>query len=304
MTKLAIIIPCYNSEHTIGTVVDSTISVLDNLGQYDYQIVLVNDCSKDNSYEVICELAKQKACVLGIDLAHNTGQHNALIAGLHYADADLYLGLDDDMQTHPSQIGKLIDKLNEGYDVVYGAYRETKKKQLYRRLGSSFNNYTVSTLLGKPRDMRVSSFWIARRFVRDEVIRGESRFTNLLGLFLRSTNKITNVEIEYFDRISGSSGYTIIKLIRQWSSVLNYSSLPLRLPLASGALLLLLAVIHIILLIVFRASWNVEMHIFCILFELIASSLFVGLGMIGEYIGRMFRVVTHDPQFVVRQTTE
>lgn len=180
--KIAIIIPCYNSENTIHQVVDETTKYMMKMENTSFEFVLVNDCSKDNTFAVIRKIVEKYDNVTGIDLAKNAGQHNALLAGMRAAEADYYIGMDDDMQTHPSQIHILLEKLFEGYDIVYGTY-ENKKTSSFRKIGSLFNNFTVAKMLGKPKGMKISSFWVIKKFVRDHAISYNSKYTNLQGLF-------------------------------------------------------------------------------------------------------------------------
>lgn len=301
--KIAIIIPCYNSEKMLEEVVKETSRYLDKLANCEYEFVLVNDCSKDATFECIKRLTRCFPNIKGIDLARNAGQHNALLAGLRVAEGDYFIGMDDDMQTHPSQIKKLVKRLEEGYDIVYGSY-PSKKTTLFRKIGSWFNNITVAKLIGKPKEMKVSSFWIIRKFVRDEIITYNSSFTNLQGLFLRTSGKITNVPIEHFERKLGKSNYTIKKLFSLWSSFINYSFALLRVPLIIGMMLSVAAFIHIIVLIIMlivKGDVNYLLNLIMILIEIIGGISLISLGMVSEYIGRLFMVETHAPQSVVRE---
>ena len=119
--KISVVIPCYYAEKSIAGVVEKTAEELDKY--CDYEFVLVNDGSDDGTYSEIRELAARFPFVIGVDLAKNCGQHNAILAGMKYASGDYILGMDDDFQTHPSQIRKLLDKLNAGYDIVYGRFQ-------------------------------------------------------------------------------------------------------------------------------------------------------------------------------------
>lgn len=301
MRRLSVVIPCYNSEKNLGEVVDTTVQYLNAMKDLSYEFVLVNDCSKDNTFEVIKGLAKKYPFVKGINLAKNAGQHNALIAGLKVAEGDLFLAMDDDGQTHPSQIIKLLNRLDEGYDVVYGVY--TKKKEYgIRKLGSDFNNYTVAKLIGKPVDMKVSSYWLIRKFIRDEAIKYPSSYTNMQGIFLRSSARVTNVEIEHFERLSGQSGYTLKKLLQVWSSDINYSMIPLHFAFRVGLLLLAVFLIHLIVFLISKGDPSVNAVILCM--ELFTGLNFLMMGLIGEYIGRMFMVTMNSPQSVVREYVE
>lgn len=298
--KISIIIPCYNSEKNLRKVVEDTIRYLDELHDYTYEFMLVNDYSTDRTTEVIRDLARDYPFVKGLILAKNGGQHNALLAGLHNAEADLYIGMDDDGQTHPSQIKALLDRLNEGYDVVYGRYPQ-KKEALWRRLGSRINNYTVSKLIGRPKELKISSFWVCRRFVRDEVIKYNSTFTNLQGIFLRITSRITNVEIQHFERASGSSGYTLKKLLQIYGSVLNFSMIPVRLPMYAAEVFFAVFLIHLILYLLNTGAWEARLHVIILVIEACTCAVLLCLSFVAEYLGRLFMVSVNNPQFVVRE---
>lgn len=138
---VSVVIPCYNSQHTIKTVVELTIQEFQKMPEYSYEFVLVNDYSKDQTFLSIKELAQKYPFVKGINLARNFGQHNALMAALHYAQGDLIVGMDDDLQTHPSQMYLLLDKMKEGYDLVYGNY-DKRKNSFLKNLSSKFNAVT------------------------------------------------------------------------------------------------------------------------------------------------------------------
>ncbi len=297
------IIPCYNSEKTISEVVKLLKNYFEENKFGELEIILVNDHSKDKTVDVINSIVQSNTNVIGIDLAKNTGQHNALLAGMSKASGDYIISLDDDLQTHPSQIGKLIMKVNEGYDVVYGSYKKMKQST-FRNFGRAFNDFTVRKLIGKPKGLEASSFWIAKKFVKDEIIKGKSSFTNLQGLFLRTTKNITNVEIEHFSRKYGSSNYTLKKLIRLWASCLNYSYFPIRLTLIIGPLLLLIScILYLALFLLFLKKINMNFSLYILINTMffLASIILTFLGIIGEYIGRMFMVITDEPQFVVKK---
>ena len=213
--KISVVIPCYYSEKSIADVVIQTAAEFDKTDRFDYEFILVNDGSQDNTYNVIKRLANEYSCVTGIDLAKNCGQHNAILAAMKYADGDYILGMDDDFQTHPSQIYKLIDKLEEGYDMVYGRFPQ-RHHSLLRNIESKLHNMTVRYLIDKPKDLKACPMYIIRRFVRDEIVKSESTYTNLQGLFLRTTTKVANADIEHFDRKFGKSGYNFKKLMKLW----------------------------------------------------------------------------------------
>ncbi|MCD8329866.1 MAG: glycosyltransferase, partial [Lachnospiraceae bacterium] len=168
---ISVVIPCYNSSRTIRKVVTLTAEELERLGYPEYEFVLVDDCSPDDgaTAEVLRELSHTTNCVKAVLLAHNAGQHNAIMAALNYAAGDTIIGMDDDMQTHPSQLGKLLAEFEKGYDLVYGYYPE-KKHSGFRNFGSYINYISSRILIGKPKWLRSSSYWVIRKFVRDYVI--------------------------------------------------------------------------------------------------------------------------------------
>ena len=133
---VSIVIPCYNSEQSIGEVVDLCMEEFDKMDNYECEMILINDYSKDKTFEAIKRCAAKYPNVKGINLAKNFGQHAAIMAGLHYVNGDLVIGMDDDLQNHPSQIRQFLDKLEEGYDIVFGVFKE-RKFSWYKNLTGS-----------------------------------------------------------------------------------------------------------------------------------------------------------------------
>ena len=203
----SIVIPCYKSAGTIETVVSETAKEMDNMGRHEYEFILVNDCSPDGGATIkkLREIATERNYVRVVDLARNSGQHNAMMAGLRAASGEVFISMDDDMQTRPSELHKMFRAFDEGYDVVYGAYPE-KKESMFRRFGSWVNKMCAVVFLGRPKELKTSSFWIIRKYVRDSIISYEGAHSYLLGLILRSTSSITQVEVEHFEREIGASG--------------------------------------------------------------------------------------------------
>ena len=303
--KYSVIIPCYKSSQSIREVIELTMEEFKKLNIDDYEFVAVDDFSPDDgkTVEVLRELAAEYDCVTAIELARNAGQHNALMAGLNYADGDVFISMDDDLQTHPSQLHLLIDELNKGYDIVYGYYPE-KKHSGFRNFGSWFNHTSVRILIGKPKDMKTSSFWIIRRYVRDYVIQYKSKYTYIQGLFLRTTDNISSVPVQHFDRVYGTSGYTFKKLVSLWSNVMGFSIVPLRIARNFGAVVAAIGIIGALIVFIRKLiipstaiGWSSVM--FAIFFFAGMTMLF--LGIIGEYLGRMFLSMSNNPQYVVKE---
>ncbi|MCI9167295.1 MAG: glycosyltransferase [Dorea sp.] len=301
----SIIIPCYNSAKTIRKVVELTMQKLEQEKRTPYEFVLVDDYSPDSGATVreLEALADDYACVKIVELAKNSGQHNAVMAGLNYAEGDTLIAMDDDMQTHPSQLPVLFAEFDKGFDIVYGYYPQ-KKHSLFRNFGSYVNYLSVRILIGKPKDMKTSSFWIIRRFIRDYVIQYKSQYTHLQGLFLRTTRNISCVPVKHFEREVGSSNYTLKKLIGLWSNIMGYSIVPLRLATYCGYSFSLLGILGAAFIVARKLlvpsmaiGWPSMMVAICFFSGI--NLLFMGL--IGEYLGRMFLGMSRYPQFVVRK---
>ena len=278
---------------------------MDRLDRREYEFVLVDDCSPDDgeTMAALMGLVRDYACVKVVELAKNAGQHNAVMAGLNEGSGEVFIAMDDDMQTHPSQLGKLLDEFDKGYDIVYGYY-EHKEHSKFRNFGSYVNYMTVRILLKKPKDLKTSSFWVIRKFVRDYAVEYKSAYTHLQGLFLRTTRNISSVPIQHFKREVGTSNYTLKKLIKLWSNILGFSIVPLQMATYTGfffSLIGILAAIGVIVLKFVRPAtyigWPSMMATICFFSGL--NLMFMGI--IGEYVGRIFLGMSKNPQYVVRQ---
>ena len=212
MKTVSFVIPCYRSEKTVGGVVLEIQDTMRALPQYDYEFVLVNDCSPDGTFAVLRQLAEADPRVTAVDLVKNFGQHAALMCGMRCARGDCAVCLDDDGQTPADEVGKLLQKLEEGYDVVYASYAE-KQESGFRRFGSDVNRLMTELMLGKPRELELTSYFAASRLIVDEMLRYEHCYPYVMGLVLRSTKRICNVPVQHRARQSGSSGYTLAKLL-------------------------------------------------------------------------------------------
>ena len=305
MSKLvSFVIPCYRSAQTIGKVVDEIDATMKNLSTYDYEIVLVNDSSPDDTYQVICELCEQRGDICGINLARNFGQHAALMAGFRYAHGDITVCLDDDGQTPAAEVGKLLDKIEEGYDVVYAKYAQ-KQHSGFRNFGSKVNELMARLMLGKPKKLYLSSYFAARRFVVDEMLRYTNPYPYVIGLVLRTTKNIANVEVTHREREVGTSGYTIGKLFSLWfNGFTAFSIKPLRIATAMGCLTACAGFLYGIYTIIKKfVNPDVPVGFSAIM----AAMVFLGgmvmlmLGLVGEYIGRIYISLNNSPQYVIKE---
>ena len=232
---VSIVIPCYNSEHTIGKVVELAIEEFEKLKDYECEFVLVNDYSRDGTWNAIHALAEKHSNVKGINLAKNFGQHNAIMAAMNYTEGDLIIGMDDDMQNHPSQIPLFLDKIREGYDIVFGVFKQ-RKFSAFKNLTGAVSRFLLWHLLDRPKDIQMSSFWCCRRYVRDEIIKYDGYNIFLQVLFFRTTHNIANIEIDHFEREVGTSNYNFRKGLNLFLSCLNFTVIPLRVSTFFGTL--------------------------------------------------------------------
>lgn len=302
---ISFVIPCYRSENTITAVVSEIKEEMHkSLPERSYEIFLVNDCSPDNVWAVIKELCAADDNIHGISFSKNFGQHSALMAGYRYCRGDIIISLDDDGQAPVESIGALVDKIEEGYDVVFGRYQEVKQS-LFRRIGSKINTKMCEVLLGKPKEIVSNSFYAMRHYIAAEMIRYENCYPYLGGLIFRSTKNLANIDVKQRDRSSGSSGYTLGKLIGLWiNGFTAFSIKPLRASSLMGAICAAIGfcmgiytVIHKLLVptVVLGYSSIVSIILF------IGGMIMLMLGMIGEYIGRIYISINNSPQYVIKE---
>ena len=303
MKKVSFVIPCYRSALTIEKVVNEIQSAMDKLQKYSFEIILVNDCSPDDTFEVITKLCEENNNICGVNLAKNFGQHAALMAGFHQVTGDILVCLDDDGQTPADEVGKLLAEIEAGQDVVYASY-DHKKHSMFRNFGSWVNEKMLQFLLGKPKELYVSSYFAARRFIVDEMLRYENAYPYVIGLVLRSTKKIVNVSVSHREREIGTSGYTLGKLLGLWfNGFTAFSTKPLRIATASGTVFAGLGFLYALYTIIKKfVNPAVPMGFSSIMSAIliIGGLILLVLGLVGEYIGRMYICMNSAPQFVVR----
>ncbi len=305
--KISFVIPCYRSENTLEAVIreiEDTMKTMD----FDHEIMLINDGSPDNTWGKIKEIAASSpdGSVLGINFAKNFGQHAALMAGLNASTGDYVVCLDDDGQTPANEVGKLIDALESGYDVAYARYSH-KKHNLFRNFGTAMNEWMASAMLGKPKDLYVSSYFAARRFVVDEMVKYESSYPYVIGLVLRTTRNICNVDVKHRAREVGRSGYTFGKLMALWiNGFTAFSIKPLRIATVAGVIFAAIGFIYGVFTVIKKFVYPVAPLGYA---ALMSAVVFMGgmimmmLGMIGEYLGRLYISQNKNPQYVIRETT-
>ena len=304
MEKISFVIPCYRSEKTIPIVVKEIVDTVTAHGGYDYEIILVNDSSPDNVMSSIEALCRENPKVLGVNLASNFGQHSAIMAGFHFVRGDIVVCLDDDGQTPASEMFRLIDKIGE-YDLVFAEYKN-KHHSGFRNFGSKVNDKMAQWLINKPKELKIMSYFACKRFVVDEVLRYRNPYPYISGLLIRTTNKVCNVEIDHRDRIEGESGYSLRKLLLLWvNGFTSFSVKPLRIATIVGVLTAVAGFIYGLYIIINKivnpqAPLGYSSTMAAMLF--IGGMIMLLLGMIGEYVGRIYISMNNSPQYVIRNT--
>lgn len=307
MKLLSFVIPCYRSEKTIKKVIEEIDKTVVQKEGYDYEIIAINDCSPDKVYDVLVEMAKGNYRVKVINFAKNMGKHSAVMAGYSVAKGEYIVNLDDDYQCPVNELWKLIDPLEKDECDVATAKYYKKKEIWYKKIGSDINLKMTELLLDKPKNVRMENFSALKRFVCLEMIKYKHPYPYLEGLTFRVTKRILEVPMEQRSRADDNeSGFTIRKSIELMMNGLTaFSVKPLRIASVIGAVFAIfgfgLGVFTIIKKIFIP---NTLMGYSSMVTVLLLSSglLMLMLGIIGEYIGRIYICINASPQYVIRNT--
>ena len=306
---ISFVIPCYRSEKTLPHVVKTIQDTVAQRDGFEAELVLVNDASPDNTWGVICELNEKYDNVRGVNIAKNSGQQSAIMAGLRHSTGELVAVSDDDGQTPIETVFEFYEHMQEGgYDVVCADYHGRGKRSAFRRLGSWANNEMSRMFMDKPADLKLSVYFLAKRFVVEEMVRYTNAYPHMEGLLIRTTRNIGNVQVDQKERESGSSGYNLHKLLSTWvNGLTTFSIKPLRIAMILGVLFAVIGFVTIIVLVIMKLTrsdiaigWT----------SMIATNLLTGgmvmlmLGVIGEYIGRIYLSLNQNPQYVIREVLE
>jgi undecaprenyl-phosphate 4-deoxy-4-formamido-L-arabinose transferase len=303
---ISIVIPVYNGASTIGPLVDRLIEVLPAT---TLQIVLVDDGSLDASDEVCRALSTRYAGVVTyVKLGRNFGEHNAVMAGLWHAGGDYAVIMDDDFQNPPEEVGRLIDHARRHrYDVVY-TYSELKHHHWLRNLGSRLNDRMANFMLDKPTHLYLSSFKCLSRFLVGQILKYRGPYPYIDGLVLRCTRNIGTIEVRHAPRRAGRSNYTARKLLGLWLNMfVNFSVMPLRVSTVVGLACSVLGLalgVEVLVERLVRPGVPVGWASVLVSVVLFSGVQLVMLGLLGEYLGRLFLTENQTPQFVVREVVE
>lgn len=301
---VSFVIPCYRSEKTLEGVVDEIRESIVKLAGYDYEIILVNDCSPDSTMEVIRSICEKDTKVTGIDFGRNFGQHSALMAGLRQSVGDIIICLDDDGQTPADQMDRLLKAIEEGADAAYARY-DRKKHSLFRNFGSYVNEKMAEFMLGKPKELYVSSYFAVKRFVVNDMIRYENSYPYVIGLVLRAAKNIVNVDIDHRERQAGASGYTLLKLLGLWmNGFTSFSVKPLRMATIVGVGATFIGFIYGIVIIIQHFTLPDRVLGYASTMAVLiffGGMIMIMLGLIGEYVGRIYISINNSPQYVIKE---
>ncbi len=307
MIRISFVIPCYRSEKTIEKVIDEIIHVVSERPGYDYEIICVNDCSPDQVYEVLKNCAAANRKIKVINLAKNMGKHAAVMAGYSAVRGDYVVNLDDDFQSPVCELWKLMEPLENGKADVTTAGYYRKKESFIKRFGSDVNMLMTEILLDKPGGMRLENLSAMKRFVCDEILHYKNPYPYLEGLIFRVTRNVQVVMMEQRERADdNSSGFTLGK---SFALLLNgltaFSVKPLRVASACGVVFAVFGFFYGIYVIVHKIlTPEMPLGYSSIMAVLLFSMglIMIMLGLIGEYLGRIYICLNNAPQYVIRET--
>src|SRR6266851_5486265 len=301
--ELSIVVPVYRSAACLPELARR---VRDEVSRHfqGYELILVNDVSPDDSWDVIVRLTCEYPFVLGVNLRRNVGQDNAIMAGLRVATGDVIVIMDDDLQHDPADIAALYEQIQNGRDVAYARF-EHKRQAVWKNLGSWFNDVVATVTLGKPANVYMSPYKAIRREVVDEIVKYQGPYPYLDGLIFTITSNIAEVPATHHRRFAGRSNFNLIRSITVWLKVVTgFSVIPLRFAMLLGAAMsasaFLLAIYYVVqTLLLSQQPAGYPSIIVSVLF--IGGVQLIGLGAVGEYVGRIFITQNSRPQFTVKE---
>ena len=306
MSLYSVVVPVYNSEHTLHELYERVSKVFDETLHEDFEMILVDDGSKDHSYEVMEELHDKDNRVKIIQQARNFGQHPALLCGFKYVKGDFIITMDDDLQHPPEEIPKLVQVMNERDDVdVIIAKYEGRQHNIIRRMGTWVSVYATSKMLKKPRDLEITSFRLIRRFIVDAIVKMDVHLPQIGNLLVQTSNRIINVSVHHDARKYGKSGYSFKRLAKDLIyDITTNSAFPLivvrDLGITSFVISVVLALFYLIRYFAYGVS--VEGWTTLVLFMLAYNGvILLSIGIIGEYLMHILDEAKKMPNYVERR---
>lgn len=306
MSLYSVVVPVYNSEHTLHELYERVSKVFDETLQEEFEMILVDDGSKDHSYEVMEELHDKDNRVKIIQQARNFGQHPALLCGFKYVKGDFIITMDDDLQHPPEEIPKLVKVMNERDDVdVIIAKYEGRQHNIIRRMGTWVSVYATSKMLKKPRDLEITSFRLIRRFIVDAIVKMDVHLPQIGNLLVQTSNRIINVPVHHDARKYGKSGYSFKRLAKDLIyDITTNSAFPLivvrDLGITSFIISVMLALFYLFRYFLYGVS--VEGWTTLVLFMLGYNGvILLSIGIIGEYLMHILDEAKKMPNYVERR---
>lgn len=307
MKKLSFIIPCYKSEHTVADVIGEVVFVVSEMGSYDYEIIAVNDHSPDQVMSVLEICATKNTKIKIIAFAKNFGQHAGIMAGIRYSTGDYLVILNDDGQCPLDKLPELLAPIEAGADVSIARYGK-KNQSIIRNIFSMVNNFTAPILTGMPKNIQMGNFFAMNRLIAEQIAKYQGPYPYVDGLFFRASDQIVNVPMQERKRAYGRSTYTFRKLFMHWvSSLTAFSIVPLRFSSVIGAMIATSGLIYAGYIVLRRLVGGSEVTLIG-WSSLMAAVLLLGglvlfvLGIMGEYVGRIYMSIARTPQYVVSKT--
>lgn len=305
LKKISFIIPCYYSEKTIQIVIKEIDEIVSKNDKYDYEIIAVNDYSPDNVWDVLRGIAKINQKVKLINLAKNMNRPGALMAGMANSTGDYVILMDDDGQCPMENLWRLIKPLEDGHDVAIAKY-PTYKQSKFKSLGTLINRKMTEIVMEKPKDLSFTNFSALKRYIVEEIIRYKNPYPYMTGLLLRTTSDIVNVKMEERERIEGNTSFTFKKMLKLWiNGFTAFSVKPLRISTIIGFITATIGFLYGLYIIINKLF--VYTTIIQGYSSMMAILLFIGgiimmmLGIIGEYIGRIYISINNSPQYVIKE---
>ncbi len=300
----SVVVPVYNSNDSLPILTERLIAIFSKMNK-SYEIIFINDCSKDNSYQVLQKVHTENEHIIVVDLFRNYGQQNAIMCGFNHSSGDYIITMDDDLQNSPDDIPVLFNKIQEGFDVVIGKYAD-KKHGFVKNLGSrtilALNRYIFKI---KDMNLRFTSFRMIRKEIIDQLKYERTNFPYISGMLVMTTNKITNVEIHHYERPYGKSSYNISMLFNlAFNLVLNYSSIPIKIIGYLGLFASLFSMVFGLFILIRKyleggapPGWTTLI----VLFSFYNALNYIFFFFLGEYVSRILQEVSNKKQYVVRE---
>jgi glycosyltransferase involved in cell wall biosynthesis len=301
--QLSIVVPVYRSAGCLPELARRI--ALDVGREFDsYELVLVNDCSPDDSWQVITDLAGQYGFVVGVNLRKNVGQDNAIMAGLRHSRGDVVVIMDDDLQHDPTDIARLYREIQRGFDVAY-AHFEQKQQAFWKNAGSWFADRVAVALLGKPPSIYMSPFKAIRREVVDEIVKYDGPFSYVDGIIFTVTSRLTQIPALHRTRFAGKSNYNLARSLGVWLKLAtSFSVIPLRIASVAGGVIALLSFVLGFAFLVQALFFGRPVEgwpSLMVTLTFLGGIQLIGIGAVGEYIGRIFMTLNRHPQFTVKE---